>query len=137
MKRITLFVCALAFFASSETRADIVSDRVLLVTGASGCPSGSTGFRRLKQNLDGTQVLETAEFTPPTGSYFEITNLEYTLPYYTPWASYYQQYVDFVIRPRAGGNGTNILPLRFGNKQVFTENENYQMVSVGDIVSSG
>ncbi len=51
MKRLLL---GLIFAIPSSAHADPVSERVLLTTGASGCPSGQVGFKRIVMRPDGS-----------------------------------------------------------------------------------
>src|SRR6476620_457982 len=89
-------------FAVDEARADVVSDRVFLTAGASGCPTDQLGFRRIKQMPDGSQSLESTEFQAPYGTYLEITSVEYTTPNDSSWAKVLYQPLDVVIRQRTG-----------------------------------
>jgi hypothetical protein len=124
----------LGFVASSFTaaRADVVSDRVLLVTGGSGC-----GFKRIKQLPDGAQTQETVEYQVPYGQYLEITSIEYTLPHWMAWAKFFTQSLDVTIKQRFGTASTNILAVRFGNQTGFYEDaaqnfeQSYEFASQG------
>jgi hypothetical protein len=124
---------ALAFVTSSFTaaHADVVTDRVLLVTGGSGC-----GFKRIKQLPDGAQTQESTEYQVPYGQYLEITSIEYTLPYWMAWAKFFAQSLDVTIKQRAGAASTNILAVRFGNQSGFYEDaaefqQSYEFMSQG------
>jgi hypothetical protein len=134
MKRISVLVAVLSGFAV-HARADVVSDRVYLVNGTNTCGTNSSGFYRIKQMPDGSQVPETTEFQVPYGSYLEITNIEYTTPYWTEWAKFYSQSIDFNIRGRTTPGSTNIHSGRFKNLTVFAEDENDNFVDVNEYVS--
>jgi hypothetical protein len=117
--------------------ADIAGDRVLLVTGATGCPTGSTGLKRVRQSPDGSQVAETAEFVVPTGKYLEVTTVEYTTPTSTAWATSYTQRLYLNIRQRIGTGATNIFSASFANRGMYDEDENYVFHGFGQYVSPG
>ena len=51
-----------AVLALSLLLAACTGDTGALLTGAAGCPSGQTGFRRLHQSPDGPQTLDSVEF---------------------------------------------------------------------------
>ena len=115
---------SLAALAPCSAHADTAGDRVLLLTGAAGCPSGQTGFRRLHQSPDGPQTLDSTEFQVPAGKYLEITNIEYTFPYWTAFASSYVQSVDLFVRQRVGTQVTNAFAVTYSNAPVFDAGAN-------------
>jgi len=136
-KQLTLLVSLLgALGAVTEARADVASDRVLLITGSTfGC-TGGTGFKRLKQSPDGTSTTETAEFQVPEGTYLEITSVEYTTPYHTLWASFYVQSIDLNIRNRSSAASASVLSARYHNSATYGDNgDGY--VDIGQLVSPG
>ena len=126
----------LTVLSTGEARADVVSDRVFLITGAPGCPTGSIGFRRIKQTPDGAQTQESNEFQVPLGSYLEVTSIEYTTPYHTQWAMDYSQSLDILIRARNGSTSTSVLSARYQNGSVYAKDGN-AYVGVGEIASQG
>ncbi len=71
------------------------------------------------------------------GTYLEITSIEYTLPYWTAWAKFFMQTIDFTVRQRGGSQSTNILSVRYGNQTGYYEDandaflQNYQFTSQG------
>lgn len=135
--KLMIAVCLGALVPVQAARADVVSDRVFLVTGSSGCPTGWVGFKRIRQSPDGSQVPETAEFQVPAGKYLEITSVEYTTPYHTPWAKFYAQQLSLNIRQRAGSATTNIFSAVFQNRTMFDEDANDNFNGFGQYVSPG
>lgn len=125
---------ALAFVVSSlvTARADVITDRVLLYTGGSGC-----GFRRIKQLPDGAQTQETTEYQVPYGQYLEITSIEYTLPYWMAWAKFFQQSLDVTIKQRTGTASTNILAVKYGNETGHYEDQNDEFQQTGEFSTQG
>jgi len=67
---------------ASTARADVASDRVVLILGGA-CPKGATTpaigslLRRLYLNPDGTTTQETTEYRVPPGHYLEVTDMEW------------------------------------------------------------
>jgi hypothetical protein len=139
MKRISITAALLSAIALSAApaRADAVSDRVLLIPGGGSCATNTPMFRRIKQLPDGSQTTETVEFQVPSGTYLEITSVEYTLPYYTPWAKFYVQSLDVTIRQRGGTASTSVLSARYGNSSVFADDGTSNYADIGELVSSG
>jgi hypothetical protein len=109
--------------APAAAHADVVSDRVFLQAGAGGCPTGQTGFARIKQYPDGTQVKETTEFAVPVGYFLEITSVEYTTPYDMMWAKFFAQYINVDIRQRGGSSSTNVLTASYGMGSTYYETD--------------
>lgn len=127
----------LATMWSGDARADIVSDRVLLVTGGGGCPSGEMSFRRIQQRPDGSQTAETSEYQVPYGSYLEVTSIEYTTPYSTPWAQWLYQVVDVSIHQRSGTASTLVLDARYQNSTLYGKEADLSYSEIGEAASPG
>lgn len=104
--------------AAEEARADVVSDRVLLMTGGTGC-TNATSFRRVVQGPDGASTVESTEFQVPAGKYLEITSIEYTTPYWTPWARSYRQSLSLGIRQRNGTASNSVFTAWYQNQAVY------------------
>jgi hypothetical protein len=132
-----LSLASLSAFGATEAHADAVTERVYLTAGAAGCGTGSLGFRRINQNPDGSHTIDTAEYQVPYGQYLEITSIEYTIPYWTPWAKFYTQSIEFNLRQRYGTQGTNILSVRYSNSTTFVEDEKDNYLSVSESVAPG
>jgi hypothetical protein len=133
-----LFALGLAALTpSTAAHADAVTDRVFLVTGGGGCPTGQMSFRRILQLPDGRSTQEQSEFTVPAGKYLEITSVEYTTPYHTQWASFFQQFLDVHIRQRNGSARASILNATFQNTTMFTDDENSKFINIGQYMSQG
>src|SRR5688572_1345520 len=98
--KLMLALCLATIASTEAAHADVVTDRVVLVTGGTGCSTGQRAFVRLHQKPDGTQTQDTTEFVVPAGKYLEITSVEYTTPYSTMWATSYVQSIDLNMRPR-------------------------------------
>jgi len=122
---------------AGTARADLVSDRVLLVpTATAACGNGTRGFSRVQQKPDGTEVAESGEFQVPSGFYLEITSVDYTLPYYTKSAGIYWQGIDLTMRKRTNTyGGTSVLSTRYMNHLTFGDNGGGNLVEVGQYVS--
>ncbi len=122
--------------AADEARADVVTDRVLLVTGSAyGCTgTGALGFRRVLQQPDGSQTMESTEFQVPSNQYLEVTSVEYTTPYYTPWAKSYVQSLDLTLRRRAGGASTLVFMGRYQNASTYAD-DGAELEDLGERVS--
>lgn len=124
-----------------EARADVVSDRVYLTTmSSSACGTASLGFKRIKQLPDGTSTAESSEFVVPNGMYLEITSVEYTPPYSSAWAKFYQQFISVAIRPRSGAAGSaTVLNASWQNPTIYGTNgstaDDYS--EIGEIVQAG
>ena len=136
-RSLLLALASLTAFTPTEARADAVTERVYLTAGAAGCGTGSLGFRRINQKPDGSHTIDTVEYQVPYGQYLEITSIEYTIPYWTPWAKFYYQTIEFNLKQRYGTQGTNILSVRYGNSTTFVEDENDNFLSVNEYVSPG
>lgn len=120
-----------------EARADVASDRVLLVAGSQfGCSTGAIGFKRLRQDPDGGSFQESIEYQVPEGSYLDITSIEYTTPYYLKWATSYVQSIDLVIRKRTASVATNIFSARYHNRATYAS-DNYVFDETNEYVSPG
>ncbi len=137
MHRMMMFATGalLAALSTSDAHADAVGDRVLLVQGPSGCPSGEVGFRRLVQSPDGTSRLETTEFQVPAGKYLEVTNVEYTLPIWTGYATSYTQSIGILGRQRAGTLAISIFNATFANANILETDERGGVDGQGQFVS--
>jgi hypothetical protein len=132
-----LIVLGLAVTAAEPAHADTASDRVFLTTGGTGCPTGSTSLKRIRQSPDGSQVAETAEFVVPAGKYLEITSVEYTTPSSTAWATGYTQSLALNIRQRSGTGATNVFLASFANHPLYDEDANNVLHGFGQFVSGG
>jgi hypothetical protein len=123
MKLMTLSLALAASFAAlapTAAHADLAGDRVVLVVAPSaGCPTGQASFRRLHQSPDGAQSTESVEFQVPAGKYLEITNIEYSVPYYTGLATMYAQYIDLYLRSRTGPAFTYLFNATYSNAPIF------------------
>lgn len=139
MKYKLLLALTVSTYAAGEqaAQADVVSDRVFLVTGATGCPTNSMGFKRIRQTPDGTTVPETAEFVVPSGKYLEITSIEYTTPHSTPWAQSYVQYLTVSIRQRSGTGAASVFNASYQNRTMYDEDASYNLSAFGQYVSPG
>lgn len=122
---------------AGTARADLVSERVLLVpTASAACGTGTRGFSRIQQKPDGTEVAESGEFQVPSGYTLEITSVDYTLPYYTKSAGMFWQGIDLYIRKRTNSyGGTSVLSTRYMNHLTFGDNGGGNLVEVGQYVS--
>lgn len=115
--------------AAPDAHADVASDRVLLVTGSTyGC-SGATGFKRIRQDPDGGTVTETAEYQVPSGYYLDISSVEYTTPYSTPWALGYVQSLDLNIRRRSGTGSSHVFSARYQNRTVYAGGASFDVTN--------
>jgi hypothetical protein len=132
-----LLIVAGLLAATNLAHADAASDRVFLVTGAAGCPTGQSAFKRIRQSPDGTQVQETAEFVVPAGKYLEITSIEYTTPYWTAWAKSYTQQIALNMRQRVGTGSTNVFVASFNNRAMYDEDANDNLHTFGQFVATG
>ena len=132
-----LALITLSSLTAVDAHADAVSDRVVLTTGPSTCGSNASGFKRVKYLPDGTSTTDTAEFQVPAGSYLEITNIEYVLPYSTLWARSYVQTLNINMNPRTSAFGSNIVSIRYNNRAVYAGDEYEGYVGVGELVSPG
>lgn len=135
MKRmmVALVLCSLA----ADARADVVNERVVLVTGTSTCGANALGFKRVKQMPDGTYSNDSVEFQVPYGSYLEITNVEYFVPGYTRWAGGYTQSIDVNVKNRSTGVGWNVFSARFGNHAVYAGNDYDGYTTIEEVNAPG
>ena len=137
MTKTMMFALCMGVLAPQLADADAVSDRVMLEIGAAGCPTGSHGFRRIKQQPDGTQIVETTEFVVPTGKYLEITSIDYTTPYRTREISYLLHHVSLDIRQRVGTAATSVFQFSYNNLSAYVQNDDYTLDVTGELMSQG
>jgi hypothetical protein len=137
MHRMMMFATGalLAALPTSDAHADAVGDRVVLVQGTSGCPTGEVGFKRLLQLPDGTSRLETTEFQVPAGKYLEVTNVEYSLPVWTGYATSYTQSFGVLGRQRTGTSAIAIFNATFANANILETDERGGVDGQGQFVS--
>ncbi|HSN25776.1 MAG TPA: hypothetical protein VLT45_05805 [Kofleriaceae bacterium] len=119
-----------------SARADVVSDRVYLTTGTSTCGTGALGFHRVKQLPDGSSSAETGEFVVPSGSYLEITSVQYTIPNATPWARDYVQSLTVAIRQRTGTASTPVLTATYENQTLYGDSGD-SVAAIGELAGPG
>lgn len=131
-------LCLGAVVSAGEAHADAVTDRVVLIPGGAGaCGANQTTFRRVLQQPDGRSTTETTEFTVPSGTYLEITSIEYTTPYWTSWAKFYVQSIDVNIRQRVGSAATNIFSAKYQNATTYAEDATDAFIDLGQFNSPG
>lgn len=137
MQRMMMFAVGalLATVSTSDAHADVVGDRVVLVIGTNGCPSGEVGFQRVLQSPDGTSRLEATEFQVPAGKYLEVTNVEYSLPIWTGYATGYTQSLGILGRQRVGTSSISIFYATFANADIFEMGERNNAEGVGLFVN--
>jgi hypothetical protein len=137
MNKTMMIALCVGALAPQVAEADAASDRVMLEPHAVGCPTGSTGFKRVKQHPDGSQSAETAEFVVPAGKYLEITSIDYTTPYSTRTITSYVQHVSLNIRQRLGAAATNVFHFSYNNKTQFVQDADYTFDGTTEFMSPG